>query len=278
MPFNIWMGVIGATFVVLSSHGAEQLIVQRVLACKNVADGRKALILSAVVIFPLFLIFLLVGALLWVFYQSNPMAIPIPEIRPGSGIKANDYIYPIFMMTEVPHVLKGFLIVAILSAAMSSVSSALTSLASVSTMDFLKGMTRGKWTEEAYLRFSKYSTVLWAGALILVAYLSREVAHVLNAAFSLRGLTSGALLGSLFLVLFWRKAPALPIFVEMIGSFLAMIYISQFEWTISQTPELVKGKIAWPWYTLIGTCITLALAWATRALMPGTRGVMGSQS
>ena len=47
MPFNIWMGVIGGTFVVLSTHGAEQLIVQRVLACKTVRDGRKALALSA---------------------------------------------------------------------------------------------------------------------------------------------------------------------------------------------------------------------------------------
>ena len=137
-PFNIWMGVIGGTVMVLSSHGAEQLIVQRVLACKSVADGRKALVLSAVVIFPLFLIFLLVGAMLWVFYQGHPFQIPLPETRPGSGITANDFIFPIFMMTEVPHLLKGFLIVAILSAAMSSVSSALTSLASVSTMDFVK--------------------------------------------------------------------------------------------------------------------------------------------
>jgi Na+/proline symporter len=132
-PYNIWMGVIGGTFMVMSSHGAEQLIVQRVLACKSVADGRKALALSAVVIFPLFLIFLLVGAMLWVFYQGHAFQIPLPEPRPGSGIKANDFIFPIFMMTEVPHLLKGFLIVAILSAAMSSVSSALTSLASVST-------------------------------------------------------------------------------------------------------------------------------------------------
>src|SRR4026207_62173 len=148
LPFNIWMGIIGGTFVVLSSHGAEQLIVQRVLACKTIADGRKALALSAVVIFPLFFIFLLVGVMLWVYYQQTPMAIPIPEIKPGSGIKANDYIYPIFMMTAVPHVLRGFLIVALLSAAMSSVSSALTSLASVSTMDFVKAITRGARSEE----------------------------------------------------------------------------------------------------------------------------------
>src|SRR6266404_5464924 len=95
-----------------------------------------ALSTSAVVILPLFLIFLVVGAMLWVFYQGHPFQIPLPEPRPG--IKANDFIFPIFMMTEVPHLLKGFLIVAILSAAMSSVSSALTSLASVSTMDFVK--------------------------------------------------------------------------------------------------------------------------------------------
>ena len=81
-PVNIWMGVIGGTVMVLSSHGAEQLIVQRVLACKDVASGRKALALSAVVIFPLFLIFLLVGTMLWVFYQSHPFQIPLPRDAP----------------------------------------------------------------------------------------------------------------------------------------------------------------------------------------------------
>src|SRR5207248_8948935 len=59
-PFNLWMGIIGGTVIVLSSHGAEQLIVHRVLACKTVAEGRKALALSAVVICPLLLTFLLV--------------------------------------------------------------------------------------------------------------------------------------------------------------------------------------------------------------------------
>jgi len=196
-PFNIWMGVIGGTVMVMSSHGAEQLIVQRVLACRSVADRRKALVLSAVLIFPLFLIFLLVGAMLWVYYQKFPMAIPLPETRPG--IKATDYVYPIFMLTAVPNVLKGFLIVAILSAAMSSVSSALTSLASVATMDFVQAiLTKGR-SEEFYLRFSKLSTVGWAALLILVAVLTQHVESVLNAAFNLRGLTSGALLGGLLL-------------------------------------------------------------------------------
>jgi solute:Na+ symporter, SSS family len=269
-PFNIWMGVLGGTFLVMSSHGAEQLIVQRVLACKSVADGRKALALSAVVILPLFVIFLLVGAMLWVFYQSHPFQIPLPEPKPGSGIKANDFIFPIFMMTEVPHVLKGFLIVAILSAAMSSVSSALTSLASVSTMDFVKHVLPQR-SEGFFLRFSKISTVVWAGVLIVIAYLSREVEFVLNAAFTLRGLTSGALLGGLALAVFWRKGRALPVILAMLTSLVCMTLIQLLpQWTYTKAfwMDKIGTDVFWPWYTLIGLLITVSTAMLLRKCLP----------
>ena len=263
------MGIIGGTALVLSSHGAEQLIVQRVLTCKTVADGRKALVLSAVVIFPLFLIFLLVGAMLWVFYQGHPFQIPLPETRPGSGITANDFIFPIFMMTEVPHLLKGFLMVAILSAAMSSVSSALTSLASVSTMDFVKPVLPGR-SEGFFLRFSKASTVVWAAALILTAYLSRQVAFVLNAAFALRGLTSGALVGGLALAVFWKKGRGIPVITGMIVSLATMTILQllpKLDCTKALWMKVIGTEIFWPWYTLIGAVITLLTAWLVRKLL-----------
>jgi solute:Na+ symporter, SSS family len=265
-PFNFWMGVIGGTVLVMSSHGAEQLIVQRVLACRSVADGRKALILSAVVILPLFLIFLLTGAMLWVFYQSHPFQIALPE--PVPGLKANDYIFPIFMVTEVPHLLKGFFIVAILSAAMSSVSSALTSLSSVSTMDFVAHVWRGK-REDFYLRFSRISTVGWAAVLIFIAYLSRHVEFVINAAFSLRGLTSGALLGGLSLAVFWKKGSAFSVVTGMIVSLVCMTLIQVLPTLpqIAPTWNRVFGTpVFWPWYTLIGACITLLTAFILRRL------------
>ena len=268
-PFNIFMGIIGGTVLVMSSHGAEQLIVQRVLTCKSVADGRKALVLSAVLVFPLFLIFLLVGAMLFVFYQTHPFQIPLPEPRPGSGIKANDFIFPIFMMTEVPHLLRGFLIVAILSAAMSSVSSALTSLASVSTMDFVRHFLPGK-SEEFFLRFSKYSTVLWAVALVFVAYLSRQVEFVLNAAFALRGLTSGALLGGLGLAVFWKQGRAVAVISGMVVSLASMIAVQVLP-KLPATKEFwmkwAGTEIFWPWYTLIGLIVTIAVATAVRRII-----------
>lgn len=271
-PFNIWMGVIGGTVMVLSTHGAEQLIVQRVLACRDVADGRKALALSAVLIFPLFLIFLFVGVLLWVFYTGtgHPFQIPLPEARPG--IKSNDFIFPIFMMTEVPHILKGFLIVAILSAAMSSISSAITSLASVSTMDFVKQIVKGR-DENYFLKFSKYSTVFWAAVLVGTAWLTREVTFVLNAAFSLRGLTAGALLGSLIIALFWKRLGARATMVGMTASLVVMNIIY---WP-ANIPALKPwwtatfgAEVFWPWFTLIGTLVTLGVAWAVRSAWPET--------
>lgn len=274
-PFNLWMGLIGGTVMVLSTHGAEQLIVQRVLACGTVSDGRKALVLSAVLIFPLFLIFLLVGVMLWVFYQGHPFQIPLPEGRPG--IKSFDFVFPIFMMTEVPHILKGFLIVAILSAAMSSISSAMTSLASVSTMDFVKQKLAGR-SEEFFLQFSRYSTVFWAGMLVLTAWLTREVTFVLNAAFSLRGLTSGALLGGLMLALFARGVGPRA---AMVGMCASLVTMNLLYWppNIPWLPELrawwlqtFGGEIFWPWFTLIGTLVTLGTAWGVRWAWPERPG------
>jgi Na+/proline symporter len=147
-----------------------------------------------------------VGVMLWVYYQQTPMAIPIPEIKPGSGIKANDYIYPIFMMTAVPHLLKGFLIVAILSAAMSSVSSALTSLASVSTMDFVKPLSRKVRSEEFFLKFSKGSTVA-LGCVVDSGRLLQPRSRIRPQRRIFRGLTSGALLGACSWCCCGRRAP-----------------------------------------------------------------------
>jgi SSS family transporter len=267
-PFNIWMGVLGGTALVMSTHGAEQLIVQRVLACRNIADGRKALALSAVVIFPLFLIFLLVGALLWVYYQTHAFKIPLPEARPG--IKSNDFIFPIFMMTEVPHLLRGFLIVAILSAAMSSISSALTALSSVSTMDFVKHLLPSRG-DEFFLRFSRNSTVFWAAALVGVAWLTRKVPFVLNAAFSLRGLTSGALLGSLVMALFWKRLGATAVMCGMTASIVVMNVLywpPQLEMTKHWWKQHGGVEVFWPWFTFIGGTATLLVAWLVSLCLP----------
>lgn len=251
-PYNIWMGVLGGAIFGMSTHGVDQLIVQRVLTCGTVAEGRKALILSAVIILPLFLIFLLIGALLWVYFQHCAMLIEMPEA--SRGFAKHIYVFPIFILSVMPPVVKGLLVVGILAAAMSSVSSALSALASVSTMDIVKELDRKERDESAYLTFSKRSTVFWAGILVLVAFLTREEQSLLDTAFALHGLTTGGMLGAMLLAMWWGRGRSAPVVAGIGVSMLVMIAVEL--WT----------PIAWPWYTAIGAAVTFVVAFAIRAV------------
>lgn len=257
-PFNLWMGLLGGTAQVMASHGADQLIVQRVLSCGGVREGRKALILSAVLILPLMTLFLLLGVFLWVHvHQTGGLPLPVPEARPGVG--KNDYVFPIYIITRMPAGVRGLLIVAVLSAAMSSVSAALAALASVSTMDFLKPWLRKARSERWLLRVSRISTLGWAALLALVAWGTREAVSVLNVAFALNGLTSGPLLGGLCLALWWRNLPPRAVVTGMLSGFGCMLAV--YGWG--------REVIFWPWYTLLGAGVTLALAGATASFTGG---------
>ena len=262
-PYNFWMGIIGAVVFVLFTHGIDQLGAQRVLACRSVSDGRKALVFCAVSIVPMMLLFLLVGVLLWVHYQHAPIPIDIPEN--STGKKQTDYVFPIFMLAEAPVGIKGLLFVGIFAAAMSSVSSALSALASVSTMDL--GLVGKPKDEAAGLRVSRWATVFWGGLLIVVAFLSREITSVMNAAFSLVGLTSGALLGGIVLSLVVKRGVAWPVITGMIASLVGMIWVNSLlgmdipptvieDWLGYRELDGIFNKLVhWPWYTLIGTGI-----------------------
>jgi Na+/proline symporter len=233
------MGVIGATVQVLSSHGADQLIVQRVLSCRSAREGSKALILSAVLIFPLFLIFLFTGILLWIFYSQHPADLSLPDGKV-------DYVFPLFILSKMPIGVKGFLIVAIFSAAMSSVASALSALASVFVMDFVKPILRAR-SDQWYLRFSKISTLFWAILLIVVVKISQTQPVIFNWAFYLNGLTSGALLAGLILALYAQRVKPMAVVLGMVGSVVVMILLQVIM-------EIYKVKcLAWPWFTLTGT-------------------------
>jgi len=256
MPFNLWMGLIGATVQVLSSHGADQLVVQRVLSCKNTSDGRKSLILSAVLILPLFFLFLMVGILLWIYYQQVAMKMPLVD---GKA----DYVFPIFILTELPVGVKGFVIVAILAAAMSSVAAAMSALSSVSVMDFVRPITKNRFDEKWYLSFSKRFTLIWAVLLIVVAKISQSQPLIYDWAFSLNGLTSGALLAGLLMALYFKWMDCRSVIVGMCVSIVLMISMQ------------VSGiKIfAWPWFTLLGCLIALITAFTFRFLF-GRRKVI----
>jgi hypothetical protein len=107
--------------------------------------------------------------------------------------------------------------------------------------------------------------------LVATAWLTREVTFVLNAAFSLRGLTSGALLGGLILALFGRGVGPRA---AMVGMTTSLVVMNAIYWP-ANIPALKDwwmrtfgGEVFWPWFTLIGTLVTLGVAWGVRQVWP----------
>src|SRR5215213_4462609 len=67
-PHTVWAGLIGGAFLSMASHGADQLIVQRLLTARSLRDSQKAIIGSGFAVFVQFTLFLMVGVGLWVFF------------------------------------------------------------------------------------------------------------------------------------------------------------------------------------------------------------------
>ena len=157
--YTFWSGVIGGAFLTTASHGTDQLIVQRLLAAKNEAQSKLALLSSGVAVLFQFWLFLLIGAMLWVFYRLSPPRVPFDR---------TDRIFPTFIVSYMPHGISGILIAAILAAAMSNLSAALNSLSSTTMIDFY--LRRRPATPEARrLLLSRFATVGWGCLLFALA-------------------------------------------------------------------------------------------------------------
>src|SRR6266852_9027163 len=154
--YTFWSGLIGGAFLTMASHGTDQTIVQRLLAARNEADSRRALLGSGVIILMQFTVFLLIGVLLFVFAQHVPLL--------ATGERA-DRILPLFLVREMPTGLAGLLLASIIAVAMSNASGSLNSLAASSVLDFSR--LRGRSADAGrFLRLSRRVTLAWGLVLM----------------------------------------------------------------------------------------------------------------
>jgi solute:Na+ symporter, SSS family len=237
--YTFWAGLIGGTFLTTASHGTDQLMVQRLLAARNQRQAQMALLSSGVFIFFQFLLFLVVGLALWVFYRSFPTIHPLGR---------SDRIFPTFIVTEMPHGISGLLVAAILAAAMSNLSAALNSLSSSSIVDFYL-RRKPKTSEADRLRLSRISTIAWGVVLFLLALLSRRGGRVVEVGLSIASVAYGAMLGVFLLGLLTREANERGAMVGMACGFAVELYV----W--------LGTAIPWTWYVVIGTLATFGIGY-----------------
>lgn len=244
--YTLWAGVLGGAFLTCASHGTDQLIVQRLLAARNRVQSQIALLSSGVAILLQFSLFLMVGAMLFVYYKLAP---------PAQSFTRTDTIFPTFIVTRMPHGVSGLLIAAILAAAMSNLSAALNSLSSTTIVDFHAHL-RPHSSEASRVRLSRAATVCWGVLLFALAVWARNGGRVLEMGLSIASVAYGSLLGVFLLGLLTRKASESGAMVGMACGFSFNLYL----W--------LGTKVAFPWYVVMGSIVTFAIGWLASTLIP----------
>lgn len=250
-PYTMFAGVIGGAFLSMASHGADQLIVQRLLSARSLKAAQAAVIGSGVAVIVQFFLFLILGIGLWGFYGGKPFASP-------------DEIFPTFIVDQMPHGLVGLLLAAVLAATMSTHSGAINSLAAASTHDIYLPLTGRKPDDAETLRVGRWFALIWGIVLTGGALLFPENGKtpVVVVALSIASFTYGGLLGGFFLAIFWRRARQSDAIFGMsvgIACMAVIVFAKQISLAIpALAPTLAPvSRIAFPWYVLIGTAITL---------------------
>ncbi len=230
-PYTLLSGLIGGAFLSMSSHGTDQLIVQRLLAAKNLADSKKAIITTGVIIIFQFALFLVVGVLLYAYY--GPLDIK------------SDEIFSKFIIEVLPSGVKGIIIAGLFAAALSTLAGSITSLSSSVMLDLYIPFKKSV-DEKKNLFISKMLTIFWAVMLIFSAFIFMESSKaVVELALSIASFTYGGLLGTFLLGLSNQRIKQNHAIAGFIAAIVAMSFIIIFK------------VVAWTWFILIGVFITL---------------------
>jgi Na+/proline symporter len=199
----------------------------------------------AVILFN-FTLFLLIGTLLYVYY-GDIYPFPPERLAEFHPELAGDKLYPAFIWHNLPTGVAGLLIAAILAAAMANVSAALNSLASTTVVDFFRARKK-ETTENESLRVARMATVVWGGVLLTIAIVARHSKSVLEAGLSIGSIPAGALLGIFLLGVLTKKPGERSAMAGVVAGLGVILYV------------VLKTKIAFTWYVMIGTTVTFAVA------------------
>jgi solute:Na+ symporter, SSS family len=250
--YTFWAGLLGGVALTLATHGTDQFLVQRLLSARSARDASTGLILSGFIVFAQFALFLVIGAMLYTYYQQTPL--PRPLGRP-------DEVLPLFVVTALPHGISGFIVAAIVAAALSP---SINALAATTVNDFYRKYVRPNADESTLMRVSRLATIAWGVAQILVALGAQFVTRsVLESGLSVLSLAAGPVLGAFLVGVLSRRAGPRGMVMGMIVGVVVLLLV----W--------YSGMVAWTWYAFLGAAITAGIALlASLALDPVPSPIM----
>ena len=254
--FAFWPMLFGGFFLYVSYYGCDQSQMQRELSVRNVDDGNHSLFFNGIVRFPLVLLYCMVGVGIAVYAQNEPEFI---NMLPASrGTPNYNLAVPVFILQQLPVGLIGLSMVALFSAAMSSLDSVINSLSAATMEDFVRRFRKNRWEDKKELWLSRLITALWGGLTLWFAFYVGDIADtVIEAINKIGSLINGPVLGVFTLGLLTRRANALGVICGLICGFL----LNLFCW------KHLPG-ISWLWWNVFGFLATVFSGYLLSLLRP----------
>ena len=254
--FGFWPMVIGGFFLYASYYGTDQTQSQRLLSSSSMSNLKKLMMANGLLRFPFTLTYCIMGLVLGtllmqdVTFQEQMETVYQANIGSLAGKKA-DLMVPVFIIKYLPNGVIGILIVAIMSAAMSTLSSTVNSLSAVTMEDFVKRFNPNM-PDKKYMTYSKLLSIFWGLVCLFFAFFAGNIeGTVIEVINKISSVFYGPILAAFILAILTKKTHALGANIGIVVGVLFNIYL----W-------LYVPQIFWFWWNALGCLVTILVALA----------------
>lgn len=237
--FGFWPMLIGGFFLYVSYYGTDQSQVQRLFSAQDMGTVKKTLLCNGLIRFPITFVYCIMGLVIGTLAMTQAEFLnAIPSDKP-------DLMIPIFIRDYLPHGIIGILMIAIFSAAMSSLSSAINSLSAATVEDLFN---RGKdLPTEKYMQYSKMAAIFWGLVCIILAFFTGDIAKtVIEAINKVGSVFYGPILATFIAAIAIKRVNAISANIGLLLGVAVNVYLWLF------VPE-----VFWFWWNAVGAVVTL---------------------
>jgi len=268
---SFWVVLLYGFFMNLNNFGMDQNYVQRYHTTSSVKEASRSVWLCVYLYLPVSLIFFLLGSCLFAYYQSNPQLIEMLKMQvaaerlPNGSSQAvanlaatltpadyGDKVMPHFMVTSVPRGLLGLIVAAIMSAAMSTISSGMNASATVFSVDIYKKYINPDLTPAQSMRLLYIATTIFGLLGMLTGIAMIGVKSVLDVWWMLSGIFAGGMLGLFLLGIISRNTKNAEALTATIIGILVIIWMT-FSAQLPENYNFFKNPLHQNMIMVVGT-------------------------
>lgn len=196
---------IGGAVMAIAMTGLDQDMMQKNLTCKSLGDAQKNIYWFSVILVFINLLFLGLGALLYMYMDANSIGIPT-RLVDGTLKPASDLLFPTIAMNYLGNFSGAIFLIGLIAAAYSSADSALTSLTTSFSLDFLR-LEKNKDKYPKYMRTYIHLGFSFLLFITIIIFYEKNDMSAIFKLFKMAGFTYGPLLGLFFFGILSKRKP-----------------------------------------------------------------------